>query len=136
MKRFLFFLMFCFFISSVSAYTVICANETRGIQIWDSEQDFEETGWSLEKLGMEEGLNCTLVETSITLREDCQEFEPIINQLNQNLGDKYKEIQDLEKRLVKYNHYKFATFLFMILSIVLVVFLKINSKEEHGNKTR
>ena len=135
MKKFLF-LLFFFFIFSVPAYTIICEDEIRGVQIWNSEQTFNETGWTLEDMESEEGLNCTLIEIPITLGEDYREYEPVINQLNQKLKDNHEEITTLEKRLIKYNLYKFATFLFMVLFIVLVVFLKINSKEEHGNKTR
>lgn len=129
MKKFLFFLFFLF-ISSISAYTIICTDEIRGVQIWNLEQTFNETGWTFEDIENEEGLNCTLIETSITLKEDCQEYEPIINQLNQNLRDKHKEIKALEKRLVKYNIYKWASFIFVVLSIILIIFLKLNFKEE------
>ena len=132
MKKFLFFLIFFFFVSSVSAYTIICTNEMKGVQIWDLDQTFNETGWILEDIENEEGLNCTLIETSITL-ENCQEYEPVINQLNQNLRDKTDKINELEKLTKRQGFYKWFAIIFMVLSVVLIILLKINSME--GRKT-
>ena len=104
----------------------------KGVQIWDLDQTFNETGWILEDIENEEGLNCTLIETSITL-ENCQEYEPVINQLNQNLRDKTDKINELEKLTKRQGFYKWFAIIFMVLSVVLIILLKINSME--GRKT-
>jgi len=122
--------MVFFLISSVSSYTIICSDESRGVQIWNLNQTFSETGWTLGDLEGEEGLNCTLIESSITLREDCQEYEPVINQLNQNLRNNYEENQTLEKKLGRYNFYKLSSIIFLVVSVVLLIFLKVNSRKK------
>ncbi len=123
--KFAFLFLFLLFISSASAYTIICTEGERGVQIWNLEQTFDESGWKLEDLENEEGMNCSLIEFSVTL-ENCKEYEPIIDQLNQRLEDNYVEIQTLEK---SQGIYKVFSIIFAVVLIILVIFMRANRKK-------
>ena len=122
--KFIYFLMFILFISSVSAYTIVCEDEVKGFQLWDHNQTYNETGWTIEEMQEEEGMNCSLIEIPV-IEKDCPQYEPIINQLNQRLKENYAEIQTLENKIGRYGFYKFFSILFLIVIIVLITLMRI-----------
>lgn len=128
-------------ITTVSSYTIVCTEENRGIRIWNLNQTFNETGWTLEEIEAEEGLDCTLIEASVVLRDECKEFEPIIEQLNQNLKDAKQgynlNLEDAYKKVERYNLYRLTTFIFVITTVILTIMLKmkINRIQEVKNGT-
>ena len=119
MGKFLFLFLFLFLLSFVGAYTVVCEDESKGFQIWDYNQTYNETGWTIEQMEEDEGMNCTLIESPIA-EEICKEFEPIINQLNQRLKENYIQIQAQEKQV---GIFKIFSLIFVIVSVTLVIYM-------------
>lgn len=136
-KLFLLFLTF-FLFASVSAYTIVCTDEVRGVQLWNHDQTFNETGWDMEDIKSEEGMNCTLIETNLTELNNCNiYYQPVINQLNQNLKDKHIEIGQLNQTVKKQGYYKWFSIVFAMTTLFLWFMIKLNIfRGKDGKKER